>query len=54
VNENQLKIDRHRVDVEHLRSNIQAHAIDEARELDHHTTQLLGNRWSFQGKYFHG
>jgi hypothetical protein len=53
VNVNQLEVDRHQMDVEHPRSSTQARATDEAGELDHPTTQLLGNRWSFQGKYFH-
>jgi hypothetical protein len=44
VNVNQLKVDRHRVDIEHLQSSTQACATDEARELDHPTTQLLENR----------
>jgi hypothetical protein len=44
VNVNQLDVDRHQVDVEHPWSSTQARATTEAGELDHPTTQLLGNR----------
>jgi hypothetical protein len=48
-----IELNKHRVDVEYLRSSTQARIINEAGELDHPTPKLLENKWSFYGKYFH-
>jgi hypothetical protein len=42
-----IEVNKHRVDVEHVRSSTQARTTNEAGELDHSTPKLLGNTWSF-------
>jgi hypothetical protein len=42
-----IEVNKHRVDIEHLRYNTQARTTNEVGELDHPTPKLLGNTWSF-------
>jgi hypothetical protein len=43
-----ISVNKHRVDVEHLRSNTQACTTNEAGELDYPTLKLLENTWIFR------
>jgi hypothetical protein len=43
-----IEVNKHRVDIEHLRSNTEACTTNEAGELDHPTPKLLGNICSFR------